>query len=452
MPIRFKFRRTFAQSVRRFLRSRRGNIAALTALLIIPLAALMGMATEGGGWFLAQRAAQNAADSAAIAAATNGNSLTYVQEAKSVTSSYGFLHGSNNTTVNVINTDNSVPAICNSNCYRVTVTRIVPLFLLPIIGFTGDSALGNGRGQTIVASAVARPKSVPTTYCILSLGLGDDFHNNGANSADLKGCYVRVNGDVTCNGSNASANAGLIVYVGDNKNGKCAPSKNVTNKLGDPYTGYASNIPTNTCGSSASGYAQGHLKKSPTWKTLVGGVITGPTIYCGDTQLVGDLSLSAGSPDAAIIIEDGELNLQGHTLTSAGVPIIFTGPVVPGLSPSQYPTGGGALDIIAPNSGPWSGVAIYQSLASSITSVDITYSGSSPSWTITGLVYLPKANLTFSGAVGKKASGAACMVLVDLTVQVNGTGSIYANSQSQCSQAGLTPPTDGSAVRVSLVQ
>jgi len=76
MPIRFKFRRTFAQSVRRFLRSRRGNIAALTALLIIPLAALMGMATEGGGWFLAQRAAQNAADSAAIAAATNGNSLT----------------------------------------------------------------------------------------------------------------------------------------------------------------------------------------------------------------------------------------------------------------------------------------------------------------------------------------------------------------------------------------
>ena len=48
MPIRFKLRCTLAQSMRRFLRSRRGNIAALTALLIIPLAALMGMATESG--------------------------------------------------------------------------------------------------------------------------------------------------------------------------------------------------------------------------------------------------------------------------------------------------------------------------------------------------------------------------------------------------------------------
>ena len=42
--------------MRRYLRNQRGNIAALTALLILPLAALLGMATEGGSWFLITRA------------------------------------------------------------------------------------------------------------------------------------------------------------------------------------------------------------------------------------------------------------------------------------------------------------------------------------------------------------------------------------------------------------
>ena len=107
MPIHFKVRHAFAQSVRRFLRSRRGNIAALTALLIVPLVALMGIATEGGSWFLVQRAAQNAADSAVLAAAINGTAkpsgTTYISEAKSIAKNYGFQDGADNATVAPVN-------------------------------------------------------------------------------------------------------------------------------------------------------------------------------------------------------------------------------------------------------------------------------------------------------------------------------------------------------------
>ena len=57
----------------RYGRDRRGNIAALTAMLIVPLVGVMGLATETGSWFLIQRAEQNAADSAVLPPARTGS-------------------------------------------------------------------------------------------------------------------------------------------------------------------------------------------------------------------------------------------------------------------------------------------------------------------------------------------------------------------------------------------
>jgi len=107
MPIRNDIRRAnpLMRCMRHFLRNRRGNVAALTAILILPLAALLGMATEGGSWFLITRAMQNAADSAVIAAATNGGNSTggtdYVNEGKAIATSYGFTNGAARATVTV---------------------------------------------------------------------------------------------------------------------------------------------------------------------------------------------------------------------------------------------------------------------------------------------------------------------------------------------------------------
>ena len=47
-----------------------GNVAPLMALLIVPIAGALALVIETGDWYLAQRNLQNAADSAAIAAAT----------------------------------------------------------------------------------------------------------------------------------------------------------------------------------------------------------------------------------------------------------------------------------------------------------------------------------------------------------------------------------------------
>jgi hypothetical protein len=63
-------------------------------------------------------------------------------------------------------------------------------------------------------------------------------------------------------------------------------------------------------------------------------------------------------------------------------------------------------------------------------------------WKITGLVYLPHASVTISGAINKSTDGAVCFVMVANDVRINGTGAIYGQSPAGagCKEAGLNMP------------
>jgi hypothetical protein len=160
---------------------------------------------------------------------------------------------------------------------------------------------------------------------------------------------------------------------------------------------------------------------------------------CGDLQLQNNITINAGSP-TVLLIENGQLDLNGFTLSTSNVTIVFSGT---SGSYTHSPTdngGSGVLDVQAPTSGTWSGVALYQD--PNLTSgVDVSYAGNSPTWDISGLVYLPNASVTISGAVGKSSNGAACMVMVASSVLINGTGSFYSQTPAGCAQAGLNMPT-----------
>ena len=139
------------------------------------------------------------------------------------------------------------------------------------------------------------------------------------------------------------------------------------------------------------------------------------------------------------MIENGQLDTNGHTIQTASgsaVTVVFSGTNTAGYT--HAPTGGGTLDLQAPSSGAWSGVALYQDPA--ITNgVDISAAGNSPTWDITGLVYLPHSNVTFSGAVNKSSNGTSCFALVVGDITINGTGEILAHGG--CNAAGLAMPT-----------
>jgi hypothetical protein len=161
-------------------------------------------------------------------------------------------------------------------------------------------------------------------------------------------------------------------------------------------------------------------------------------IACGDQQLTGNVTINAPA-GAVLVIENGQLDTNGFTLTTSSgsaLTVVFSGDN--SGSYTHAPTGTGTLDIAAPTNGSWSGVAIYQD--PKLTSgVDVSAAGNSPAWDISGLVYLPHASVTLSGAVNKASNGQSCFVLVVDNVTINGTGNIL--SHGGCPPAGLAMPT-----------
>jgi Flp pilus assembly protein TadG len=422
-----------------------GNVAIVMGFAMIPIVGAMGAGFEFANWYMRKHSMQNAADAATIAAIING-SANYNIEAKAVAAQYGFVDGSNNVTVTASNTA-ACPAGGNT-CYSVTISSFVPLYLSPVLGYKGNATVNGKAGQSLSASAVAAPGTTPAQFCLLALATSgaQGISTNGAPNANMAGCNVMSNTTSTCNGHNLQATIGAA--HGSNSGCGITQYSNVA-AVADPYAGLASNIPSNSCAS----YPQEPVKKKdpplPSTNLLSGTVnLSGNVPICGDLQLTGNVTVNAAA-GAVLVIENGQLDTNGYTLKTAsgsGLTVVFSG--TNSGSYTHATTGGGTLDIAAPTTGAWKGVAIYQD--PSLTSgVDISAAGNSPTWDITGLVYLPHASVTFSGAVNKSSNGQSCFAMVVDNVTINGTGSILANGQ--CAAAGLTLPTGNVPGRGQLV-
>ena len=168
----------------------------MLALMIIPLIGTLGLGGEVSSWFMTNRAMQNAADSAAIAAGTNGDSTDqdtgglymYQREANAVAANYGFTNGANNATVAATTTTAS-PCPSGQTCFQVTITKKVPLFLVGILGYRDPGVTLNGApAQLITATAIATGQGgAGTPSCITALGStgvrpGSNLVNGGPNS------------------------------------------------------------------------------------------------------------------------------------------------------------------------------------------------------------------------------------------------------------------------------
>jgi Flp pilus assembly protein TadG len=431
----------------------RGNIAVMMAFLFPVLAGGLGLGFEASNWYLQTRAMQNAADAAAIAAATNGSS-NYDVEAKAVTAQYGFVDGANNVTVAASNT---APCPAGGNtCYSVTITSMVPLYLSQVVGYSGDTTVNGAREKTLSSEAIAQQTTVKQPICLLGLSqTAQAIRTNGAPNTNFAGCTVMSNSAATCNGSNLNAVYGLAAGT-NNGCGNTAESNIPI--VTDPYYALHTNIPPNTC----SSYAQ----ETKHGSSYSGGIswqgsqnLSGSVQMCGDVRLTGDVVIN--TPDnttgAVLVIENGQLDLNGHTLRTANgsaLTVVFSGT---SGNYTHYPTDnstgqGGVLNIQAPSSGLFPGFALYQDPLLT-TGVDFNYTGNNPTWEISGGVYLPNANIQISGDVSQSTNGADCFVMVANTILVDGTSNIYQQTPSGagCKLAGLNMPSATIPGRTQLV-
>jgi Putative Flp pilus-assembly TadE/G-like len=424
---------------------RRGNVAVTTALLLPALMGGMGLGFEVSGWYVTKRSMQNAADAATLAAATNG-SANYASEAKAVAAKYGFVDGVKNVTVTATNAA-TCPSGGNS-CYSVTITGLVPLYVSMVIGFKGDAGANSSAQKQLSATAVANFTTTQVPVCLLALGLtgAQDIVTNGNPKANMAGCSVMANTSSRCNGSNLHAPYGLA--HGTNSGCGVIQVSGVPT-VTDPFSTLANNIPPNSCASypqEPSHHGDPPLPAGNQWSGHQS--LNGNVQFCGDLQLTGDVIIDAPA-GAVLVIENGQLDTNGYkfaTANGSALTVVFSG--TNGGSYIHAPTGGGTIDITAPTSGAWSGVAMYQD-PNLTTGVNISAAGNSPAWNITGLVYLPNSSVTLSGAVNKSSNGQSCFVMVMNDVTINGTGDI--TESGGCKPAGLTMPTASVPARPQLV-
>lgn len=287
----------------RLCKDERGNVFVAVGLALPLLIGALGLGAEVSYWRVLHRGMQDAADSAAIAAAAN-DSTTYAAEAMSVTSQYGFTNGVNQVAVAV--SSPATAAGCTANCYVVAVSKNVPLSLSQVIGYNGDTTVNGQKAITITATAVATT-SANTQYCILALAASgvQGITANGVPKADLYGCNVMSDTSATCNGHNLNATYG-DAHTTNSGCGITARSDRPI--VTDPYSYLAPNIPANNCGSS---YPQEnkHGKGLPASNILSGTLpFSGTKVLCGDQQLSGNTTIN----NTVVVIENGQLDTNGY--------------------------------------------------------------------------------------------------------------------------------------------
>ena len=440
-----------ANHLRRLRRDERGAVSVMMGFLAIPFVGFLGVGFEVSNWYLITRGMQNAADAATLAAAIN-NGPNYDVEALAVAGQYGFHNGVNNVTIAVTNTA-TCPVTGDQNCYSVTISGYTPLLMSQVVGFQGNGNINGSLQKQLNALAVAKAAS-PADICLLALagsGTTPALQTNGAPTGNMNGCNSMSNTAANCNGHNLGL--GISFSVGSN-NG-CGAKQISAPTMKDPYStrisGNISAAGANPCSSSDYQWEthQGnHYTVAASHQLSMPIGLSGTTFWCGDYELMADVTVTTPPSGAVLIIENGQLDLNGHvfqTDSGSALTIVFSGSNTGGYYhiPADNTNGpGGALNITAPTYGPWAGIAVAQdpSLTTTTEHLNVAAAGNSPTWDITGLIYMPNATVTLKGAIDKSTFGKSCVVMVADNFQISGTGGILKSDIGNCAAAGLTMP------------
>jgi len=438
---------------RRLRADERGATSILMGILMIPLVGFLALGFEVSNWYMITRGMQNAADASTLAAAIN-NSANYDVEARAVAAQYGFINGANNVTIAV--TNNAACPSGATNCYSVSISGFFPLLMSQVVGFQGNGNINGTLQKQLNAVAVAQPAQQNQPVCLLALassGTSPALNTNGAPTGNMNGCDSMSNTAASCSGHNL----GLDISFAAGTNTGCGAKQVHNDPITDPYytriSGNIAKFPGNPCTSYPQETHQGNHYTVAASNQLTGPItLTGNstgdayTFWCGDIELTVDVTVTTTGGAAVLIIENGQLDLNGHafqTANGSALTIVFTGSNTGGYThaPTDNTNGsGGALNIAAPTTGPWAGIAVVQD-PSLTTGLNVSAAGNSPTWDITGLIYMPHASITLKGAIDKSTFGNQCVVMVADNFQISGTGGIMKTDIGGCPAAGLNMPS-----------
>jgi Putative Flp pilus-assembly TadE/G-like len=357
-------------------------VIVLFALSLTMLVGALGFSIDMGVLRYMKRRQQSAADSAAIAGASEINFGDVKAAAQADSASNGFADGTNGVTVKVDNPPTSGPYTGKSNYVQVTVTQPHPTFFIKIVGIPS---------VTLSASAVSFLGNAQT--CLYVLGPNGITMNGSNNTLNLPNCAITDNGDLALNGG-GTVTASSIGVAGTVKH---LPPPPGTQSPIVPVPDPLASLP----------------KPSPgTCLTYNGGSTVSPGTYCSNITINGSVTFN---PGLYVLTGNAVLTLNNSaTVNGTGVTFYNTG-----TSRINF-NGGTTATLSAPTTGTYAGILFFQD-PSDMKPPILDVSASS---LLNGAFYFPSVTLTMHGG----SSATAYTILVVNSLVLDGHDTINLNA------------------------
>jgi Flp pilus assembly protein TadG len=447
----------------RLIREERGQATVFMALcMAIFLFGFFALAIDAGMLYHQKRLAQTAADAGALAAAagesTGANVTSSAQTAATQNGlTLGTGRGQATVTASLLNSGSSLGYV------QVVATIHSPTVFLGVLGsrfnpmdisaaaeasysissnacFTGLSQSGTAVPN---ASGVETDGSTSMTW---NTTVMSDIATEGNSQIKAPNCGIQACGPSSSTYASGSGKTGAALYAWgsgnitaesntapsygtDNSGSKITTTPTLGTCTGDPMAGKMPTAPT--AGSCID----------PSWmknNTAGGAAETiSPGTYCNfNTSNVSTLTMQ---PGLYVITTTFSTN-SGSTINGNGVTIYLANGVIANSGNYTYVSGGATpygvgngttMNISAPTSGTYSGIAIWDGNSSSSTPDTFTFGGGASS-SFSGTIYAPNTNLVLGNGSGTSTMSSS---IVANTIMVLG-GSTIQNGYNAGNGAG----------------
>lgn len=428
-------------------KSQAGQALILTAIALSALMGFAGLAVDMGVMRYEKRLQQTAADAAALAGASDLSYGGVTAGAQNAAAANGFTDNGggnvsacttsaavNTVCVQINNPPTSGPHSGNGNYVEALVADVHTTYFMKILGISKT---------VITARAVATNISGGSNdACLYTLGPPtssiEGVNINGSAVLNAPTCGIDDNGDFNTKGNALTVQASTFGISGDaNQSG---PGGSVTCTTPGPcpssgmpaVTDPLAGLPPPPCSPSAPGCTGGN--------TITINGSGNPNCGTGCTYSGGTYTVSPGqydsitikgvasdqvvfSPGIYVIDGSGGLAIPGNaTISGDGVMFYFTGTATINM------TGTPSMDLIAPSSGTYQGILMYQDPTD--TNTNGPSLGGNTGSTYQGVLYFPNDNLTFYGNNNTLSTG--IVITSSLSLSGNPTVNLEGN-------AGLPP-------------
>ena len=402
-------------TLRRFRRDESGGYLIIGGLTMPVLVGVVGLGTEVGMWYARHHKMQSAADSAAVAAATeyyvNHNANVLATQAQAVAASYGFVAGSKGVTLTLNHPPSSGPYASDQRAVEVLIKEPQRRLFSALYGSSDVDigaravALGTGGKGCVIALNPSASGAV-TTQGTADVKLdGCSLYDNSANSSAMT-----VGGSGTLSAESVNIVGGITNTSGITTTNGIATGQS---PLADPYA------------SASYGSFTGCDQTNYVAKTTV---TLNPGVYCGGLKLNAGASVTLNA--GIYYLDQGSLSVNGGaSLSGVGVTLVFTSSNGHNYASASI-NGGANINLVAPTTGPTAGIVMFGDRNMTAGTAFTLNGGSSE--VFSGAIYLPRADVSFSGGA---ASTNGCLQLVADTVTFVGNANFAVN----CKGSGTKP-------------